>query len=129
MKTALGDDKPAFISWESNKSDSLQERCRFVRHFAICLVQLDIWNDPMKPLFKGSKTGLTGSSLGPDLIPLESSGVSWKEDGIQNIDGVLELGLTTYDDEAISQQCNTSRERSAASSCMADIRHYLVELL
>lgn len=43
--------------------------------------------------------------IGPDLIPREGDSVGWTEEKIRGIDGILEIGMTTYDDEAISQRC------------------------
>ncbi|CZR69584.1 uncharacterized protein PAC_19484 [Phialocephala subalpina] len=106
IKTAVGerDDEPAFIDWESNKIDSLEKPSSFVRHFAVCLVPLDIWNDPTKTLLQKFQNGTYWELIGPELIPVKGNGVGWKAQKIQNIDGVLEVGLTTYDDETISQQ-------------------------
>lgn len=40
--------------------------------------------------------------VGPILRPLEGVDVRWNEEKIQSIDGILEVGLATYDDDSIS---------------------------
>lgn len=96
---------PNFIDWENNKIDELPEPNSFVRHFAVCLVPLEIWNDVTMRLSQKIHHGSFFELVGPILRPLEGDGVRWGEEKLRAIDGMLEIGLVTYDDEAVSQQC------------------------
>jgi hypothetical protein len=54
IKTALGglEDEPALINWDTNKIDYLPKPSIFVRHFAVCLIPLEFWNDPTKSILQ-----------------------------------------------------------------------------
>ncbi|OJZ82328.1 hypothetical protein ASPFODRAFT_222127 [Aspergillus luchuensis CBS 106.47] len=62
-----------------NQTGSLPEPPGFMRHFAVCLL------------------------VGPNITDEEGGGVCWGEEKIRSIDGIVEIGLVTYDNEAINE--------------------------
>lgn len=108
-KTALAelDDVAPFIDWEGNKFDVLPEPSSFVRHFAICAISLEDWNKEGLTLMKKFRSGTFWEIVGADPRPGEGDGVHWKEEKIENIDGVLEIGRIKFDIVDVSKHCGS----------------------
>lgn len=107
IKSSLGDLDGAapFIDWEGHKTEAFSSPFSFVRHFAICAISFHDWNNDSLTLMQKFRGGTFWELVGPDLIPREGDSVHWKEEKIETIDGVLEIGHMSFDNEAVSEQC------------------------
>lgn len=46
--------------------------------------------------------------VGPNITDEEGGGVCWGEEKVRGIDGIVEIGLVTYDNEAIIESCKST---------------------
>jgi hypothetical protein len=102
--------KPVFVNWQGNKKSDippLSELKTSVRHFALCIVPLEAWDDPTKSLVQKFAHGRFWELIGPDLRPREGECVSWKPDQVERIDAMLEVGVVSHSDDYISEQCKS----------------------
>ncbi|GKZ58613.1 hypothetical protein AnigIFM49718_004440 [Aspergillus niger] len=102
IKDALGidNDSPIFTR-ACSQTESLPPPPSFMRHFAVCLVPQAIWVDETMNLLQKFEHGSFFELVGPDMTDKEGGGVCWEEEKVRSIDGIEEVGLVTYDNEAI----------------------------
>lgn len=109
IKIALSgrDDPHMFVNWncDNNSVEDLPAPAYFVRHFAVCLIPLHDWNDHTMSLLQKFEHATYWELPCPHPVSGPCEGVSWSADKIRSIDGMKRLGHTTYDNEAISEQC------------------------
>lgn len=110
MKSALGLQPPEspFIDWQSNqksKIPSLGCLHTSIRHFALCIIPLEAWDDPTKSLRQKFQNGKFWELIGPCTRPKESECVSWNVEKIESIDSMLEVGIVSHSDKYVSEQC------------------------
>ncbi|RAH63630.1 hypothetical protein BO85DRAFT_455600 [Aspergillus piperis CBS 112811] len=84
-----------------NQTESLPEPPGFMRHFAVCLVPEAVWIDGTTNLLQKFQHGSFFELAGPNITDEEGGGVCWGEEKVRSIDGIVEIGLVTYDNEAI----------------------------
>ncbi|GLA64984.1 hypothetical protein AtubIFM54640_006719 [Aspergillus tubingensis] len=70
-----------------NQTESLPEPPGFMRHFAVCLVPEAVWMDGTTDLLQKFQHGSFFELVGPNVTDEE--------------DGIVEIGLVTYDNDAI----------------------------
>jgi hypothetical protein len=80
-----------------------------VRHFAVCLMPTSVHRDPKESLTGKFKECTYWEVLGPGAAPGDGDCVSWRTKKIQTIDTLLEVGVTTYDNNTLSQESKTSQ--------------------
>ncbi|GJP93190.1 hypothetical protein AnigIFM63604_009574 [Aspergillus niger] len=102
IKDALGidNDSPVFTR-ACSQTESLPPPPSFMRHFAVFLVPQAIWVDETMNLLQKFEHGSYFELVGPDMTDKEGGGVCWREEKVRSIDGIEEVGLVTYDNEAI----------------------------
>ncbi|KAL2013373.1 hypothetical protein VTN00DRAFT_898 [Thermoascus crustaceus] len=94
------------IDWDGNQTDNIPDdlcEINVRRHFAVCLIPIDIWTDPTYSLVRKFQAGRYWELIGPELIPKEGDCVCWDEQKIRHVDSVFEVGITTFSDGAISE--------------------------
>ncbi|GLB01961.1 hypothetical protein AtubIFM57258_000372 [Aspergillus tubingensis] len=84
-----------------NQTESLPEPPGFMRHFAVCLVPEAVWMDGTTDLLQKFQHGSFFELVGPNITDEEGGGVCWGEEKVRNIDGIVEIGLVTYDNDAV----------------------------
>jgi hypothetical protein len=84
---------------------STMELSTFVRHFAVCLMPKDVYEDDTKPLMKKFQDCTYWELLGLDLVPNEGDCIGWSREKICKIDSILEIGMTTFSNDTISRGC------------------------
>lgn len=112
MKKAISSDEPEpktpLVNWASNDKGllpPLKSLRTSIRHFAICLIPLDAWDDPTKCLLQKFTYGTFWELIGPDMVAREGEGFNWKADQIRMIDSVAEIGVVPYSDVIVSESC------------------------
>lgn len=108
IKDALGidNDSPVFTR-ACSQTESLPPPPSFMRHFAVFLVPQAIWVDETMNLLQKFEHGSYFELVGPDMTDKEGGGVCWREEKVRSIDGIEEVGLVTYDNEAIIESCES----------------------
>ncbi|ORY18196.1 hypothetical protein BCR34DRAFT_596427 [Clohesyomyces aquaticus] len=102
------------IEWDSADATVLHRpsgKAAFARSFSVCLIPYYVWTDDTETLLDRFSCGTYWEYLGEGKH-LAGDCLGWGEDRIKTIDSVLELGLCTYTNEAISRElyeplCNT----------------------
>lgn len=78
-----------------------------MRHFAVCLVPEAVWMDGTTDLLQKFQHGSFFELVCPNITDEEGGGVCWGKEKIRSIDGIVEIGLVTYDNEAIIELCKS----------------------
>ncbi|GKZ83010.1 hypothetical protein AnigIFM56816_007836 [Aspergillus niger] len=105
-KAGIDNDSPVFTR-ACSQTESLPPPPSFMRHFAVCLVPQAIWVDETMNLLQKFEHGSFFELVGPDMTDKEGGGVCWEEEKLRSIDGIEEVGLVTYDNEAIIESCES----------------------
>jgi hypothetical protein len=95
------------IDWDStgpNPIPSSKDLTTSVRHFAVCVIPLYIWNGRDKTLIQKFHEGAYWELSGPDPGPMEGDCETWVEEKIRHIDSIYEVGLITYSNDTISEE-------------------------
>ncbi|PYH69199.1 uncharacterized protein BO88DRAFT_425548 [Aspergillus vadensis CBS 113365] len=102
IKEAIGIDSDSPRMYRNrSENGSLPEPPGFMRHFAVCLVPEAVWMDGTTDLLQKFQHGSFFELVGPNVTDEEGGGVCWGEEKVRSIDGIVEIGLVTYDNEAI----------------------------
>ncbi|KAF2179723.1 hypothetical protein K469DRAFT_693839 [Zopfia rhizophila CBS 207.26] len=109
MKSALGlqPPDPPFIDWQSNQKSNIPSLISLrtsIRHFALCIVPLEAWDDPTKSLSQKFHNGKFWELVGPDVRLKEGECVSWNVEKIESVNGIVEVGVVSHSDEYVSEQ-------------------------
>ncbi|GKZ28201.1 hypothetical protein AbraIFM66950_000011 [Aspergillus brasiliensis] len=86
------------------QSESLPTPLRFIRHYAVCLVPETIWKDETTELLHRFPHGSFFEPTGPIMVDNDGDPVCWGEEKVRSIDGIVEIGLVSYDNETISER-------------------------
>ncbi|PWY74838.1 hypothetical protein BO83DRAFT_407726 [Aspergillus eucalypticola CBS 122712] len=104
IKDAIGIESDSPWNYRNrNQTGSLPEPPGFMRHFAVCLVPEAVWMDGTTDLLQKFQRGSFFELVGPNITDEEGGGVCLGEEKIRSIDGIVEIGLVTYDNEAITE--------------------------
>jgi hypothetical protein len=140
----VGEQNPSrpSINWDSNDKTlfpPIQKLPSFIRHFAVCLIPLDVWDDPTKSLIQRFQNGTYWELIGPDPVPREGDCVGWTEEKIRHIDAIEDIGVTAFGNFVVSEDGKSprgSKERNKVmrsslptpSSRLDRVRRRFVEL-
>ncbi|OJJ69489.1 hypothetical protein ASPBRDRAFT_76971 [Aspergillus brasiliensis CBS 101740] len=105
IKDAIGiDNDSPLTEWYRKQSESLPTPLRFIRHYAVCLVPEATWTDETTELLHKFQHGSFFELTGPNMVDKEGDAVCWGEEKVRSIDGIVEIGLVSYDSETISER-------------------------
>lgn len=109
MRTRITENPPTppLINWDSAETEQIPCATTLttsVKHFALCVVDLTTWTDPVKPLMEKFAESPFWELDGPDPHPLEGDCDIWNEEKIRNIDSIYEVGHITYQNSIISDE-------------------------
>ena len=145
MQSALGLDPKTSpsIDWQSNdktRIPSLVSPRTSIRHFALCIVPVEVWNDPTRSLRQKFQRAKFWELLGPNTGPEKGECVTWNLEKIESIDGMIEIGVVSHSDDYVSEQCeyrlmkrllklstDDEKQFTSLSGCLERISCRLVE--
>ena len=106
IKSSLGDLDRAtpFIDQEGHKTEAFSSPFSFIRHFTIYAISFHDQNNDSLTLIQKFRGRTFQELVGPNLIPQEGDSIHQKEEKIETIDGVLEIGYISFNNKAVSEQ-------------------------
>jgi hypothetical protein len=101
------------IDWDSTDIDTIptmKSHISFVRHFAVCLIDDDIWTKSTYTLLEKFMTARfwehPGASSGSEAQQRNST--CWSEADIKQIDAIQEVGITRLNLNEIRENCKSA---------------------